>query len=163
MMINLPHGTHKRYQVQAKRKDESKKKWAEWTEENHYKDAIVHAKRIEALGHCGRVIPCAAGVEKLWGILGGDTDKADEIFDAGFRLESDTARTIFSSIDRAFLKKLKSLNDEINIYDEEGNEELALGLKKQRAAIEEMREIVQGIAAKYKESEDDEGDIQKNV
>jgi RNA polymerase-binding transcription factor DksA len=45
---------HKRYKVQARRKDEQN--WTEWTIVDNYDDAVKHAKRAEEAGYCARII-----------------------------------------------------------------------------------------------------------
>lgn len=45
---------HKRFKVQAKRKDEQK--WTEWTIVDTYEDAVKHSKRAEEAGYCSRII-----------------------------------------------------------------------------------------------------------
>ena len=151
--------TNKRYQIQAKRKGVGEK-WSEWTNEDHFEDAVAHVKHIKNdLGHCGRVVPHEGGVRELWNILGMElsvTEKADAIFDAGFRLQEESARIIFSSINRAFNKRLRALNEEINLLDEVGNEGVALELKKQRAVLENAFELLHAIEKCYVKEKDDE-------
>lgn len=44
----------KRYNVQARRKKESK--WTEWTLVDDFNDAIRHCKRVEELGYDARIV-----------------------------------------------------------------------------------------------------------
>lgn len=45
---------HKRFTVQAKRKNE--KKWTEWTIVDDYESASKHAKRVEEIGYDAKII-----------------------------------------------------------------------------------------------------------
>ena len=46
---------HKRFSVQAKRKDTAEK-WSDWTIVDDYDDAVEHCKRIEKLGYESRIV-----------------------------------------------------------------------------------------------------------
>lgn len=98
----------KRYDIKAKRKDRNED-WTEWTQANNYSDAIRHVVHVEELGFKAKVVPNKE-VKALWDILGKDeTEKTDAILDAGFRLTSEIASEIASTV-RKIAKGVKFKN-----------------------------------------------------
>ena len=89
----------KRYTVLAKRRD-AHGRWTDWTDTNNYQQAVNHACRVEELGYSANIVVNENQIEKLWDILGkNEYEKADAIFDAGFRKQGIVAREIILQID----------------------------------------------------------------
>ena len=91
---------NKRYDVQAKRRG-TDEKWTEWTKVDNYQKAVNHACHAEEVGYLAKVVVQEKQIEELWDILGkNEYEKADAVFDAGFRKRSIVERDLILKIDQ---------------------------------------------------------------
>lgn len=111
----------KRYTVVAKRRN-TDEPWSDWTDCNNYQRAVQHACHVEELGYRAYIVVREKQIEELWDILGKfEHEKADAVFDAGFRKQSEVAKEILLTIDQMISYHASGdINDEkfYEIFDE---------------------------------------------
>ena len=106
-----------RYTVKAKRKD-SNEQWTDWTDVNNYQDAVNHACKVEEAGYLAKIVVREKQIEELWEILGKEEhEKADAIFDAGFRNQNEFIKDIILKIDQMICCHANGDIDDKRLYE----------------------------------------------
>lgn len=136
----------KRYIVQAKRKS-ANEDWSEWTQADSYKRATEHARKVEELGHLSRIVP-SQSAERLLTILN-DTEKADEILDAGFRLQSEVVKDVFSSINYALDKLFRQNEIAMETHKTHERTDSVIHCLSKKMAFESVKEAMSKVEKRY--------------
>ena len=106
----------KRYTVYAKRKN-SNERWTVWVDVNNYQQAVNHACKVEEAGYLAKIEVREKQIEELWEILGkNEYEKADAVFDAGFRNQGDAVREIILKIDQMICCHANGNIDDKRLY-----------------------------------------------